>query len=129
MVELMLATRREQFPKRINAGQLSPDEAARELSAFEDLLADWLFICSGEGAPANASSLPARRDVLDQAIIRIATFASQNSGFSDQLFEQANRVIALRWHCEPGRQTIAMARLTHELRADARPKRKAPDHE
>jgi hypothetical protein len=120
MAEKMLAARKEQFPKRVNAGELAQDEADRELIAFADLVADWRFICMGEGEPASFGSEQARRDALDQAIIRIAAFAGEHGGFSQQLHDQAQRVIALRWHLEPGRRTVAMARITHELRAEIR---------
>lgn len=120
MAETMLATRRESFPKRISAGQLAADEADRELRAFADLVRDWEFICDGEGQPGNIATEQARRDALDQAIIRIAAYAAEHGGFSQQLEDQAQRVIALRWHLEPGRRTVPMARLTHELRAETR---------
>ncbi len=126
MAEKMLATRRQAFPKRIEAGQMSPQEAERELRAFEDLVTDWRFICTGEGEPADNGSQDARRELLDQAIVRIAAFAAEHGGLSDQLEDQAQRVIALRWHCEPGRRTVAMARLTHQLRAEARMSKEEP---
>lgn len=128
MAETMLAARRESFPKRISAGQLAADEAERELRAFADLVRDWEFICDGEGQPASYASEQNRRDTLDQAIVRIAAYAAEHGGFSDQLEDQAQRVIALRWHLEPGRRTIAMARLTHELRAEARLLKGEPAH-
>lgn len=126
--QAMLDSRRQSFPQRIAAGKLCPDEAARELRAFSDLVRDWEFICDGDGQPADTGSEQARRDALDQAIIRIAAYAAQHGGFSDQLEDQAHRVIALRWHLEPGRRTIAMARLTHELRAEARVMKGDPQH-
>lgn len=128
MAETMLAARRESFPKRVAAGQLAADEAERELRAFADLVRDWEFICDGEGQPASIATEQDRRDALDQAIVRIAAYAAEHGGFSDQLEDQAHRVIALRWHCEPGRRTIAMARLTHELRAEARATKGEPQH-
>lgn len=126
MAEQMLANRREQFPKRVMAGELSQHEADCEIAALADLVADWRFICMGEGEPASFGSEQARRDALEQAIIRIAAFASEHGGFSQQLHDQAQRVIALRWHLEPGRRTVAMARITHELRADARARQGDP---
>jgi hypothetical protein len=120
MAETMLVARRESFPKRVAAGQLSSEQANRELRAFADLVRDWEFICFGDGEPASPVSEQDRRDALDQAIDRIAAYAAEHGGFSDQLEDQAHRVIALRWHLEPGRRTLAHARLTHELRAEAR---------
>ncbi|ODS59799.1 MAG: hypothetical protein ABS48_01630 [Erythrobacter sp. SCN 68-10] len=126
MAEQMLDTRRERLPARVAAGELAQDEADRELAAFADLVADWRYICTGEGEPAGIASEQARRDALDQAIIRIAVFAGEHGGFSRQLHEQAERVIALRWHLEPGRRTLAMARITHELRAEIRATKGGP---
>lgn len=128
MAETMLTARRESFPKRVAAGELSAEQAARELRAFGDLVRDWEFICDGEGQPADPASEQDRREALDQAIDRIAAYAAEHGGFSDQLEDQAQRVIALRWHLEPGRRTVAMARLTHELRAEARASKGEPQH-
>lgn len=120
MAQQMLASRKDSFPRRVAAGELAAEAADRELRAFADLVQDWEFICDGEGQPASLGSEQARRDALDQAIDRIAAYAAQHGGFSEQLEDQAHRVIALRWHLEPGRRTVALARLTQELRAAAR---------
>lgn len=128
MAQTMLSARRESLPKRVTAGELAAEEADRELRAFSDLVRDWEFICDGEGEPASPASEQDRRDALDTAIARIAAHAAQHGGFSDQLEDQAQRVIALRWHCEPGRRTVALARLTHELRAEARASQGEPAH-
>jgi len=128
MAEAMLASRRESLPKRVSAGELASEEAARELRAFGDLVRDWEFICDGEGEPVSPATEQDRRDALDAAILRLAIFAAEHGGFSEQLEDQAQRVIALRWHLEPGRRTLAMARLTHELRAEARASKGEPAH-
>lgn len=128
MAQLMLDARRESFPKRVAAGELSAEEADRELRAFADLVRDWEFIADGEGQPASPGSEQTRRDALDQAIVRIAAYAAEHGGFLDQLEDQAHRVIALRWHLEPGRRTVPLARLTHELRAEARVMKGDPQH-
>ncbi len=128
MAGLMLAARRESFPKRVATGDLAAEEAARELRAIADLARDWEYICTGEGEPASPATEQDRRDALDQAIERLAAYAAEHGGFSEQLEDQAQRVIALRWHCEPGRRTLALARLTHELRAAARAQKGEPAH-
>lgn len=128
MAETMLASRRETFPKRVAAGELAPEIAEREIRALVDMVRDWEFVCFGEGEPSSPASEQDRRDTLDQAIERIAAYAAERGGFSDQLEDQAHRVIALRWHLEPGRRTIALARLTHELRAEARLLKGEPAH-
>jgi hypothetical protein len=128
MAQQMLAARRESLPRRVAAGELAPDEADRELHAFSDLVRDWEFICDGEGEPASHGSEQARRDALDAAILRLASYAAEHGGLSEQLEDQAHRVIALRWHLEPGRRTLALARITHELRAEARDLKGDPAH-
>jgi hypothetical protein len=128
MAETMLASRRESFPKRVAAGELAPEAAEKEMHALADLVRDWAFIADGEGEPAGIGSEQDRRDALDQAITRIAAYAAEHGGFSDQLEDQAQRVIALRWHLEPGRRTLAMARITHALRAEARASKGEPQH-
>lgn len=125
MAEAMLSTRRERFPAKIAAGEISPDDAAHEIAACEDLVADWRFIASAgaEGAPASSLSLWRRRQLLDASLQTIADLARRQGRFSETLGRQAECVIALRWHLEPGRDQIALARLTHQLRTDAAQRR------
>ena len=120
MAEEMLQTRRDRFPGEVAGGKLTADEAQRELVAFEHLVANWRFIVTGQGEPAGYGADHVLRDALDEAIARIAAFAGEAGGFTETLGAQAQAVIALRWHLEPGRRTIALARLNHQLRADAR---------
>ena len=127
MANAMLATRRERFPALVASGDLPADDAADEISAFEDLVADWRLIASGgsEGEPASALSLWRRRQLLDGSLQTIADLAHRHGGFSETLSRQAECVIALRWHLEPGRDQIALARLTHQLRTDAAQRRES----
>lgn len=120
MAEEMLQSRRDRFPGEVAGGKLTADEAQRELIAFEYLVANWRFIATGQGEPAGYGADHVLRDALDEAIARIAAFAGERGGFSETLGAKAQAVIALRWHLEPGRRTIALARLNHQLRADAR---------
>lgn len=113
--QAMLETRRERFPRMIAAGTIDEAEAARQIAAFEGVVLDWRWICTGEGTPAPEATLPARREALDRSIRTIADIARER-GFSDALQEQADLVIALRWHLDPGRQTHACAALTRDLR-------------
>lgn len=126
MAETMLAARRKGFPALIASGQLSDEDAKREITAFEDLVADWTFIASAgaQGEPGGPASLFERRRALDASIDTIAAIAAEQGGFSDTLGRQGEAVIALRWHLEPGRDTVALARLTHQLRAEAAAKRR-----
>lgn len=121
MAQRMLAARQKGFPALVAAGEKSEADAQAEIALFEDLVADWTFIASAgaEGEPASRASIEARRRALDASIATIAGIAAQQGGFSKTLGAQAEAVIALRWHLEPGRDQVALARLTHQLRAEA----------
>ncbi|MCH2486131.1 MAG: hypothetical protein MK010_00085 [Erythrobacter sp.] len=124
MAESMLSTRRNRFPDLVAAGRKRAEDAAKEIALFEAIVADWRFVVDGAGEPASPFTLAARRAVLDESLRTIAAIAAQQGGFTDTLGCQAACVIALRWHLEPGRETIALARLTHQLRADVAASRK-----
>lgn len=117
MAERMLATREKRFPAMLQRGQLDPAEAELELAVFRAIVADWRWICTGEGEPAPIATLDLRRAALDRSIATIAEIAREQGGFSNGLAAQADSVIAMRWHLEPGRRTHALAQLTHTVRA------------
>lgn len=119
MAETMLASRKTAFPQQIQAGAITDAEAAAQLRIFEDIAADWRFIVTGRGQPASCATLPDRRAALDTSLATIASIAADQGGFSDTLAHQTQCVIAMRWHLEPGRQTIPLARFSHQLRAEA----------
>ena len=121
MARRMLATRQDRFPALVASGEMSAADAAFEIAVFEDLVADWAFIDSrgSQGEPAPAPSLTARRAYLAQSIDTIAAIAAEAGGFSKALHAQAECVIALAWHAEPGRDQVGLTRLTHQLRAEA----------
>lgn len=125
MAEQLRDTRREKFPALIAAGKIAADEAARQLAVFDDIAADWHWICTGEGEPAPYISIHDRRDALDTSIATIAGIAARRGGFDDELEHQAQCLIALRWHLEPprGLGTHHLARLTHDCRRDAAARR------
>ena len=117
----MLDARVKGFPALVAAGEKSARAASDEIALFEDLVADWTFIASAGAfdTPASPASRGSRRDALDASIATIADIARSQGGFTKTLGAQAEAVIALRWHLEPGRDQVALARLTHQLRADA----------
>ena len=123
MARRMLQARQSGFPKLVADGQMDEAAAQQEIAVFEGIVATWQFIVTGEGEPAPWFALPDQRAALDSSLAKIAQLAGEAGGFPPQLEAQARWVIALRWHIEPGRQTIALARLTHELRARARASR------
>lgn len=118
MARAMLDSRRTAFPERIRAGKISQEAADQELRLFEQIVAEWQFICIGAGQPAAPATLPQRRELLDTSLSTIAGIAARAGGFSESLQHQTQCVIALRWHLEPERQTIPLARITHTLRAE-----------
>ncbi|VVT07190.1 hypothetical protein [Erythrobacter sp. EC-HK427] len=122
MARSMLESRRKGFPAKIATGELSSEDAAFEIAIFEEMVADWEFIASAgsQGEPAPVDTRAARRDALDASIATIAGIARSQRGFTKTLMRQAEAVIALRWHLEPGRDQVALARLTNQLRSDAR---------
>lgn len=119
MGQAMLASRQRRFPDLIRSGQIDAAAAQDELSTFAAIVADWQWILTGEGQPAAQDTLAARTAALDDSLATIAAIAREQEGFDDQLARQAQLVIALRWHLEPGRRTHTLAALTHQLRARA----------
>lgn len=120
MAERMLAVREKRFPALVAAATMSADEADAELATFRAIVADWQWICTGEGAPAPIGTLDLRRAALDRSIATIAEIARDEGRFTDELAAQADSVISMRWHLEPGRRTHALAALSHEIRATGR---------
>jgi hypothetical protein len=119
MAERMLAVREKRFPALVAAGKMSAEDATAEIGTFRLIVADWRFICTGEGEPAPLGSLLQRRDALDASLRTIAEIAREEGTFTAALADQAECVIALRWHLEPGRRTVALAQLSREIRAQS----------
>ena len=120
LAEELLASRCERFPQQIKEGSLSADAAALEIKAFEHLVQNWRFITLGEGKPAGIGADHVLRAALDASLDHIAEHAGAMRGFTETLGAKTEAIIALRWHLEPGRETLALARLTQQLRANAR---------
>lgn len=125
MAERMLAVREKRFPALVAAGKMSAEDASAEIATFRLIVVDWRFICTGEGAPAPIGSLVQRRDALDASLRTIALIAREEGIFSDTLGHQAECVIALRWHLEPGRRTAPLSQLAREIRAQSRTNQEA----
>lgn len=122
MAERMLAVREKRFPALVAAGKMSADQAEAEIATFRLIVADWRFICTGEGEPASLASINQRRAAIDASLRTIAEIARDEGTFSDALADQAEFVIALGWHLEPGRRTAALAQLAREIRTEIRAK-------
>lgn len=119
VAERMLASREKRFPTLVREGRLDASAARDEIEIYRAIVVDWRWICTGEGQPAPIATLDQRRTALDASIRTIAEIARDEGGFSPALTGQADSVIAMRWHLEPGRRTHACAALTHELRRRA----------
>lgn len=116
MAERMLDTRRNRFPQLVAKGRMSATDAEAQIAVFEILAAEWRWMATGEGAPAPAELLPVLREALDQSIATIAEIAREQRGFTTELAAQAEWVIAMAWHLEPGRRTRACRARTFTLR-------------
>lgn len=125
MAERMLSVREKRFPALIAAGKMSAEQAEAELATFRLIVADWRFICTGEGEPAPLASIDQRRAAIDASLRTIAEIAREEGTFSDALADQAECVIALRWHLEPGRRTAPLSQLAREIRAESRTNQEA----
>lgn len=115
MAQRMLETRRTRFPQLVAKGRMAPADAEAQIAVFEALAAEWHWMATGEGAPAEAEQIPALREALDQSIATIAEIAREDRGFSAELAAQAEWVIAMAWHLEPGRRTRACRARTFAL--------------
>jgi hypothetical protein len=116
MAQRMLETRRTRFPQLVAKGRMSPADAEAQIAVFEALAAEWHWMATGQGTPAEAEQIPAMREALDQSIATIAEIAREDRGFSAELAAQAEWVIAMAWHLEPGRRTRACRAQTFVLR-------------
>jgi hypothetical protein len=107
MAERMLEARRKRFPQLIAAGRMSAEDAASQIAVFEALTGEWRWMATGEGAPADQAMLPDIVTALAESIATIADIAMDEGGLSAELATQAEWVIAMAWHLEPGRRTRA----------------------
>src|SRR5690606_25215394 len=98
-------SRVKRFPALIDAGKLAPEAAAHQLEQFRQIAADWRWICTGEGEPAPHATIEDRREALDESLRTVTAIARERGGFDKELAQQADCLIALRWHLEPERQT------------------------
>ena len=94
---MALSARQKSYPELVAARKITAADAAADLRAWEDLVAEWLWICTGEGKLPPAGTLAARRAAVDLAIERIDQ-RFERGGRSHDLYRQAHLAMALRWH-------------------------------
>ncbi len=99
----MLAQREKNFPAMVQRGQLSADEAQAQIAIWRSIAADWHWIITGEGEPADKLTVFERRDAIDASLRTLAEIYAENHGLDDATAHQANLVIAMRWHIDPER--------------------------
>lgn len=118
----MLKSRQARFPEMIAQAAMPAEEADRQIRIFEEIVAEWHWICTGEGSTGSYLTLSERREALEQSLATIAGIARQQGGFSQKLAQQAESVIAMLWHADRERNfaTLSTARLNHELKKELR---------
>lgn len=120
--ESSLASRREHYPAWIKRGQITQDDADRDIRAWEWLAAEWRWIVTGEGAPPPAETLADRRAAVALSLHRIEAELKRGNR-SHEMYRQAHLANALEWHLATLKFDAPavhfFADLTRKCRADA----------
>ena len=116
-----LARRTEAYPGLISTGKLEAETAQADIAAWQHLVAEWNWICTGQGSPPPSWTLFDRIEAIDLAIERAGAALARNPRDAE-LQRQANLLEAMRWHLSRLRwgwlpSIHFLAQLTHELRA------------
>ena len=116
-----LARRREAYPRMIERRLIEADVAARDIAAWDMLVAEWRWIVSAQGKPPPMSTINERLAAIDLAMIRVRK-EIDNGRASHDLYRQAHLIAALHWHLvhqihgEP--RIYGTARVNHTIRND-----------
>lgn len=114
-----LQSRHAAYPAWIQRGQIEEDAAAADIQAWEWIVAEWLWIVTGEGAPPPLGSLRQRRAAVELSLQRIDAELRRGNRTHD-MFRQAHMAMAFAWHLdriEDGKPAVHfIARLNHSLR-------------
>lgn len=123
-----LAARRDSYPGLVERGVITERDAADDISGWELIVEEWRWICTGDGRPPAAGSLPLRRTAVDLALERVGQAFSRGLRQHD-LYRQAHFNMALRWHLNRLKGGVpavhALAAFSRELRAEAANQRRA----
>jgi hypothetical protein len=94
-------------------------EAERDLAAWRELAAEWLWIRTGEGTPPAPATHDARVAAVELAADRLEAELARGRRTEANLY-QHHLLEALHWHLRPERRTHFYAELTRTLRAELR---------
>ncbi len=85
------------YPEMIRTGVIASDVAARDIAAWQQIVAEWQWIITAQGALPPAESLPARRAAVELAAERIELELKRGKR-TLAILEQQQLVMALQWH-------------------------------
>lgn len=115
-----LARRKATYPELVRKNQIDADLARRDIAAWQQLLAEWHWVITGDGDLPEPATLPERVAAVDLAARRIRDQIARSGG-NDDLWRQQSAVAALAWHLARLRHGIPtvhhLADLTRRLRA------------
>ena len=116
-----LDSRVKSYPAMIANRKIDRDDAEADITAWQQLVAEWTWICTGTGAPPPSYTIADRIMAVDLSLQRISQRFDQGAQGHD-LYRQAHLVQALRWHLQftdLGTPVVHhTARLTRAARAD-----------
>jgi len=130
IAEQMLATRERRFPKMVEQREIAAEAAAAEIATFASIVADWRWVVAREGEPTPMPQWAAQAAALDQSLRTLADIAREGGGFTTDLAERAQLVIALRWWADDANRLAlhSATRFNHAIRAKIIPQQEAPRH-
>lgn len=99
-----LSRRTKALPEMVQGGRISEEDAKAEIAAWGIIAEDWRWIATGEGTPADATSLPARIEALDTAIARLFDSidhqTARRGAATDVTLQMGALLVGMRWWAE-----------------------------
>lgn len=118
------ARRRDTYPQLVQAGRLTADDARDDIEGWRAIAKDWHWVATGEGTPADGTTLDLRTAALDMAIARWFDRHDDRRGSGEAEMEQLALLCAMRiWAkrertVHPSLHIRAAAAAMHEWRAN-----------
>lgn len=97
--ETALARRRDAYPAMVSKGAITGEDAQADIDAWEMLVAEWRWICTGEGEPPHPVTLRLRIAAVDLALERV-TAELERGRRPESIVRQFHLITALRWHLD-----------------------------